>query len=50
MQTTFNPLPEMEEDKEVLAMINREVLLAKAEYDRRLERIKPGIKQMLLSL
>ena len=40
MQTTFNPPPEMEKDTEVLARINREVRLAKAEYDRRLARIK----------
>ena len=40
MQTTFNSLPEMEEDIEVLALIQREVRLAEAEYDRRLERIK----------
>ena len=40
MQTTFNPLPETEEDTEVLARIGQEVRLAEAEYDRRLERIK----------
>ena len=40
MQTTFNPQPAMEEDPEVLALIEQEVCLAKAEYDRRLARIK----------
>ena len=40
MQTTFNPLPEMEEDTEALARIRQEVRLAKAEYDRRVARIK----------
>ena len=40
MQTTFNPLPEMEEDTEVLARIGQEVRLAEAEYDRRVARIK----------